>query len=508
MLAKIISGAVVGLDSYPVQVEVDIASSGLPSFTIVGLPDRSVEESKERVRSAIKNSGADFPSKRIIVNLAPADLPKEGPSYDLPIALGILIASEQLRADLTNSLILGELSLDGSLRHTAGILAQVSLAKEKGLREVFLPKINSKEAAIIRGIKIFPVENLLQLFEHLTGQIPLKPQPASLSLFRTESEYEFDMAEIKGQEHAKRAFEIVAAGGHNILLKGPPGTGKTLLARTLPSILPDLTMEESLEVTKIYSVVGLLPADKPLIWRRPFRAPHHTTSAGGLIGGGVHPKPGEISLAHRGILFLDEFPEFPRHVLEALRQPLEDGIVGISRAKGSVYFPAKFILVAAQNPCPCGFLGDSAKQCSCLPGQIIRYQKRVSGPLLDRIDLHLEIPTVRVEKLTDERIKIEDSKTIRKRVQKARDIQTKRFKGMKILSNGEMGAKQVREFCQLSTECLNLLRQAVVQMNLSARGYYRVIKISRTIADLAGEEKITATHIAEALQYRAKQEIY
>ncbi|MBI4999420.1 YifB family Mg chelatase-like AAA ATPase, partial [Candidatus Gottesmanbacteria bacterium] len=368
------------------------------------------------------------------------------------------------------------------------------------------------EAAVIKGIKIYPVNSLLQLFTHLTTDEKIEPQPhLSFKKLKTEKLAEFDFADIKGQEHVKRALEIAAAGGHNIFMRGVPGAGKTMLARALPGILPDLTEGEALEVTKIYSITGNLPMGESIIKTRPFRAPHHTTSRIGLIGGGSNPAPGEISLAHRGVLFLDEFPEFPRHVLEALRQPMEDGVVTISRAAGQVTYPAKFILVAASNPCPCGYLGDPVKNCICLPGRIMQYQKRISGPIIDRIDLHLEVPAVKVEKLAtqraqDEKEGTENSKIIQKRVQKARDIQTKRFKKTTLKNNSEMQTKEVKEFCQLSNECLNLLRQAVVQMNLSARSFYRVIKVARTIADLGGEEKISPGHIAEALQYRPKEQ--
>lgn len=504
MLAKVNSSAIVGLSAIPVEVEVDISSQGLPSFTLVGLPDKAVEEAKERVRSAIKNSGADFPARRITVNLAPADLPKEGPSYDLPIALGILLASGQLQADISDALFMGELSLDGRLRHTNGVLPHTILAKEKKIKKLFLPKVNAKEATVIDTVDVYPTATLLDLFRHLSGQKQIEiHKKYGFDSYVQDDPFEFDMQDIKGQEKAKRALEIAAAGAHNALLKGPPGAGKTLLARTLPSILPRLTLEEALEVTKIYSISGLLN-NHSLITKRPFRSPHHTTSHIGLIGGGANPKPGEISLANYGILFLDELPEFARHTLEALRQPLEDKIVSISRASGRITYPAHFMLIAAQNPCQCGYLNDPTHACSCSPSQILRYQKRISGPLLDRIDIHLEVPAVKVEKLTNYKSDAVSSKEIQKKVQKARDLQTKRFKHTKLMTNSQMASRDIKQFCELSDACIELLKLAVSKMQLSARSYYRTIKLARTIADLEGSESIKPTHLAEALQYRPR----
>jgi magnesium chelatase family protein len=506
MLARVYSCAVVGLDGVVVEVEVD-TGQGLPKVIIVGLPDAAVQESRERVQSAIKNSGLEFPRKHITVNLAPASVRKAGPVYDLPIALGVLLASAQMPpASLEDSLVLGEVSLDGSVRHVRGVLPMAALAREKGIRRLFVPAADAAEAALIPDLEILPVATLRELYAHLIGVQPIAAYERPAHEVRAHEEHYTDLREIKGQEQVKRALEVAAAGSHNMLMIGPPGAGKTLLARALPGILPQLGIDEALDVTRIYSVSDQLEANRPLIRTRPFRAPHHTISHAGLVGGGNWPQPGEISLAHRGVLFLDELVEFAPRVLEVMRQPIEDKVVTISRAQGSLTFPANFQLIGAMNPCPCGFYGDPIKDCTCSSTIITRYQKRLSGPLLDRIDIHVEVPRVNYEKLSDNRLG-ESSEQVRARVEAARQIQRARFAGTQVHHNADMGVSEVRKFCALDPESQALIKAAMSQMQLTARAYHRILKLSRTVADLAGSEKIAPNHLAEALQYRARAAI-
>lgn len=504
MVNRVKTGTIIGLNAYEVWVETDVVNS-LPSISIVGLPDASVNEARDRVKSAIKNSGYTFPAKKVVINLAPADLKKVGTSFDLPIAVGILIEEEVIEWEKVKEYaFIGELSLDGLIRGVNGVLPLVLGLKELGIKNIIVPKSNVKEAALIDGINVYGAEHLTDVVNHfIETKIPQTKLDIKQYLSKvSDQEYLYDFKNVKGQHKAKKALEIAAAGAHNMLMIGSPGSGKTLMAKCFPSILPPLELSEALELTKIYSICGLLKEDEPLMVKRPYRSVHHTASANGIIGGGTTPKPGEITLAHRGVLFLDEMVEFPRQVLEVLRQPLEDGEIVISRAKHSIKYPAKFMLLGAMNPCPCGYLGDKEKQCTCSDFQISRYLAKLSGPLLDRIDLQVDVPRLTPEELLNIDSEEEDSQTIRKRVVNARKIQIERYKNDGILTNSELTSDLIKKYCKLDKTSEEILKMAIVKYQLSGRRYDRILKLARTIADLDNSEDIKQIHLMQALQYR------
>ncbi|MCL2509285.1 MAG: YifB family Mg chelatase-like AAA ATPase [Oscillospiraceae bacterium] len=502
MFAKLLSMGLFGMESYMVEVEADI-SGGLPLFDIVGLPDKSVSEAKNRIRAAVKNSGFEYPSSRITVNLAPADVRKEGSVYDLPMLVALLMSSRQLRCDTSNKAFIGELSLDGSLKHINGALPMVIRARDEGVKEVFLPKSNAAEASVVRGVKIYAAKDLQEIIAHLTGVKLMSPADPEEYIKNDVSGQNLpDFRDVKGQFEARRALEVAAAGGHNIMMIGPPGSGKSMLAKRIPSILPDMTFEESLETTKLYSIAGALPENVSLIKARPFRSPHHTVSPAGLSGGGSIPRPGEVSLAHNGVLFLDELPEFSRAAMEILRQPVEDGKITISRIAGTLSFPCSAMLVCAMNPCPCGFFGHPTRRCTCPSGTAARYLSKVSGPLLDRLDIHIEVPPVDFKKLSGTE-QSECSEDIRRRVNRARKIQQERFSGTGVMCNARMDAAQTRKHCTPTEAAMAMLQTAFEKLELSARAYDKILRVARTVADLDGAEEIGTTHIAEAIQYRS-----